>query len=127
MQSIQKILVIDSDSICFIIIKHLFSNKGILPVFEHTKNAEDALSYLNKNEIPDLIFLEPVLPDMMEDEIFEALHNLNIFERTLVCILTTYFEHELEKLGSDYKILNKFSKPFHKRHVATLLDDLKVA
>ena len=127
MQTIKKILVIDSDSVCVFILKQNFLLTELSPLWVHRSNATDAIAYLTQNDMPDLIFLDPVLPDMQQSQVFEKLNILDVFNKTKVSILTTYPEKEFGMLGNEFNILRKFSKPFHKNQLKELLHDLKAA
>jgi len=70
--------------------------------------------------MPDLILLDPALPDMYPDEIFQALDVLQVFVKTTVCILTTFLGEELDKLGRGYLIFKKFAKPFQPHYINEL-------
>ncbi len=127
MQHINKILVIGGDDIGVFILQKFFSSVSISPVWVHFTAAWDVIAYLAQTEMPGLIFLEPKLPDMPDEQFLETLHKLNIFTRSNVCLLTTFPQPGLEPLGSEYAILKRFTKPFTRRHLNELLTCIKVA
>jgi len=116
-----KILYIDSDETSFFVIKKYFSLSGLQPHWLQSLTGSGALTYLQgRKEMPDLILLDPVLPDMYPDEIFHALDVLQVFVKTAVGILTTFLGEELDRLGSGYPIFKKFAKPMQKHYVNEL-------
>jgi len=116
-----KILYIDGDEISFFVAKRYFSLCGIEPQWLQSLTGSDALTCLEgMEEMPDLILLDPVLPDMSRDEIFYKLDILQVFVKTTVCILTTFLGEEFDQLGTGYLLFKKFAKPFQKHYVKEL-------
>src|SRR5438876_1128092 len=105
MQNLKKVLVIGGDDICLILMKNIFLSIFLSPVWIHITTARSVISYFERGELPELIFLEPMLPDMSYGQFLETLNKLNIFTRSNVCILTTCPQPRLETLGSKYAII----------------------
>jgi len=117
-----KILYIDGDETSFFVAKKYFTLCGIHPYWRQSLTGSDALTYLQSSrEMPDLILLDPALPDIYPGEIFHALDILLVFGKTTVCILTTFLGDELDQLGTGYLIFKKFSKPFQKHYINELV------
>lgn len=112
-----KILVVDSDNIAFFILKRCFICTGLCPLFVQLRTAAEAINYIKKGA-GDIIFLEPVLPDMPFGEILDVFAELNIFIYSKVCLLTTLMASE--PVTSRYPFFKKFTKPFIIKYIAEL-------
>ena len=64
MNGILKVLLIEADDIAAIILKKSFHHAGFHHDLLTAANWQIALSYFSTSNLPDLIFLEPVLPDI---------------------------------------------------------------
>ncbi len=112
--------MVDSDAVSVMILKHFFYLAGIHPEWVRLVSGAEAITYLKHNEIPDLIFLEPVLSDMQEHEILQQFKENKIFARTRVCLLTILMKFQMDEIGAGYTFFKQFIKPIKKTYIDEL-------
>jgi len=120
MANFKNILLIDEDPVCLLILKRIFFLAGFAPIWIQLITGFDAIDFFNEYPLPDLVFIDPFFNDMKANEFLKALNDLHIFQQTKVCLLTTFYEHDLDTVANGYPFFAKFSKPFRAEYLGEL-------
>ena len=107
--SAKKVILVDDTPDFRMLFTHALKLKDVEVVAFHS--GKTALNYL-KNEIamPDLVFVDYTMPEMMGDEFIAALRQMPGFSniRIFMCSAHKGIENEAKKMGAD----GFLSKPF---------------
>jgi len=98
----KKILLIEDDGAIIDVYKIGLEGAGFeVEVIMTGKQAVDRLS--KDGEMPDLIFLDLLLPDLNGMEVLAQIRKAGKMKDQPIYILTNYSDNELEKMGYDLK------------------------
>lgn len=126
---VNKIMIVDDDPDVIYTIKQgieeLDSNYKIISV----NNGKECLEFLENNQIPDLILLDIMMPEMNGWETFQKIRN-NISSEQLPIIFLTARIDQMAKdagdfLGEGY-IEKPFEIPYLKERIDKVLKKIKV-
>jgi two-component system alkaline phosphatase synthesis response regulator PhoP len=106
------ILIIDDESDILEILKYNLEKEGF--TVETALNGLDGIEKAKKN-IPDLIILDVMMPNMDGIEVCEVLRSTPGFESTLICFLTARAEDYSQIAGLDAGADDYISKPVKPR------------
>ncbi len=105
-----SILVIDDDESIRFILKHILQQDYIV---ETRENGYQGLIYLQEGNIPDLIILDLVMPEVNGFEFLENIKKSNYFNSIPVIVLSAKENSEEKikclKLGADDYIVKPFN------------------
>jgi DNA-binding response OmpR family regulator len=101
-----KIMVVDDDpDILFSIKNGLEIESNKYKVFS-AKSGKECFNFLNNNEIPDLILLDIMMPEMSGWEVYDCLHKNTEWEDISIIFLSARSDTVAKKtgkfLGDDY-------------------------
>jgi len=90
----KKLLVVDDSEIHLIIVENLLKDK-----FETTtaKSGKEALSFLSKGLVPDLILLDIIMPEMDGWETYNKIKGISLLKDVPIAFLTSV-DGEREKM-----------------------------
>lgn len=115
-----KILVVDDEKDILTVLEKRLSGAGYFVI--KADNGEDALR-LAKDERPDLVLLDIVMPDMDGAQVAEALRNNPITKDIPIVFLTCLFTKEDEKMQGHKMGGNFFvAKPYNPQE---LLEEIR--
>ena len=106
------ILIVDDESDILEILKYNLEKEGF--TVETALNGLDGIEKAKKN-IPDLIILDVMMPNMDGIEVCEVLRSSPGFESTLICFLTARAEDYSQIAGLDAGADDYISKPVKPR------------
>jgi CheY-like chemotaxis protein len=72
-----------------------------------------AINWLSVNEPPDLIIVDPQLPDMQNWELIEQLTTSGLYGTIPMIVLSALNKSETEEKCIEYDISSYFTKPFN--------------
>ena len=106
----QRILAIDdSKAIRFLLQTLLSKNYQIVTAADGCS----AINWLSQNELPDLIIVDPQLPDMQNWEMIEQLATSGLYGTIPMIVLSALDKSETEEKCMEYDIASFFTKPFN--------------
>ena len=98
----KKVLLIEDDGAIIDVYKIGLEGAGFeVEVIMSGKQAVDRLS--KDKDMPDIIFLDLLLPDMNGMEVLAQVRKAGKVKDTPILVLTNYSDTELEKMGYDLK------------------------
>ena len=103
----KKILLVDDNEMDLLVAENILKNKYECII---AKSGKDALNYLCKGNIPNLILLDILMPEMNGWETYNKIKGISILKNVPIAFLTSldgsHEKMEAEKMGAaDY--LNK--------------------
>jgi putative two-component system response regulator len=113
---LKKILMVDDDEILLASVEMFLKNYfDIISV----KSGKEALEYLCKGFVPDLIILDVLMPNMDGWEVFNRMKALSFLHDVPIMFLTSVSEPD--DVSRAYKLgaVDYIMKPFNKKDVLT--------
>jgi CheY-like chemotaxis protein len=87
-------------------------------------SGEEALDYLNTHDIPDVIFMDHLMPGMNGVEATKAIRSNPVTANIPIIMCTSKKSEEFTTEIQDYAIYDILTKPPHPEGVSTILDKL---
>jgi len=87
-------------------------------------DAQAAMYYLLHRELPDLIIVDPQLPDMENWELVEQLSSSGLFESIPKIVLSGLGKEETEAKCAEFGVSAHFTKPFNPLEVKEFVEAL---
>jgi two-component system, chemotaxis family, chemotaxis protein CheY len=81
-----------------------------------------AINWLSQNDMPDLIIVDPQLPDMQNWELIEQLATSGLYGSIPMIVLSALSKSETEEQCNTFEVSAYFTKPFNP---VDLLDAVK--
>ena len=116
----KKILVVDDSELALTLVEMILKDRYIVNL---AKSGKDAIDYLSQGNIPDLILLDLIMPEMDGWETFNRIKELDYLNNVPIAFLTSLHgkeeqTHALEIGAEDY-----IFKPFARKE---LLNKVKI-
>lgn len=106
----QRILAIDdSKAIRFLLQTLLNKNYQVITAADGCS----AINWLAQNDLPDLIIVDPQLPDMQNWELIEQLATSGLYGSIPMIVLSALNKSETEEKCLEFDIASYFTKPFN--------------
>lgn len=118
----QILAVDDSKAIRFLLQTVLGRDYSVITV----PDGYSAMYYLSHREQPDLIIVDPELPDMDNWELIQQLSTSGMYGDIPMLVLSGLGEPETAAKCSEYNVLRYFLKPFNPIDLMQLIDQLIV-
>ncbi len=105
----KKILIVDDESVNLEMLKNIFNNKEY-----HVLQASGGYEAINiaKNDIPDLIILDIVMPDIDGGEVANILKNDPSTQNIPIIFLSSLIKKEEEQYSRTHDGVYLMAKPF---------------
>jgi len=94
----KKILVVDDDPIQRFTIKEVLQSSGDFQVID-AENGQKCLELLKNNQIPDLILLDIMMPQMSGWNVFDQLKENTLWKNIPIIFLTARTDETARKAG----------------------------
>lgn len=117
----KKILIVDDEPNIVLSLDYLVRKKGYRPFI--ARNGSEALSIANA-EIPDLILLDIMMPDIDGYEVCQTLKNDPRFSATKIIFLSAKSKKEDIEKGLQMGADKYFTKPFSTKQLLQEMVDL---
>lgn len=106
----KRILAIDdSKAIRFLLQTLLSKNYQIITAADGCS----AINWLAQNDLPDLIIVDPQLPDMQNWELIEQLATSGLYGSIPMIVLSALDKSETEEKCAEFDVASYFNKPFN--------------
>ncbi len=116
----QILAVDDSKAIRFLLQTVLGKEYQVVTV----PDGYSAMYYLSHREQPDLIIVDPQLPDMDNWELVQQLSTSGMYGDIPLMVLSGLSEKETEARCSEYGVMKYFMKPFNPVEMMDAIDKL---
>lgn len=123
MRTLPTILVADSDATSYFIVRKYFEIFNARVKWIYCTSARETLARIDEVR-PDVLILEPFMPDMKVPDFLEALDESGAFSRYCVCLLSLLAVDELTAAAAPYNIFGAWSKPLEQRAVRAVLKEV---
>jgi CheY-like chemotaxis protein len=106
----KRILAIDDSKAIRFLLQTLFSKS-----YQVVTAADgcSAINWLSQNELPDLIIVDPQLPDMQNWELLEQLSTSGLYEGIPMIVLSALTQSETQEKCLELNVPAYFTKPFN--------------
>lgn len=125
MGSIPKVLLIEADDIAVMILKKSLRHAGFHHNMVIANDWQMATSFLCEPSLLDVIFLEPILPDVNVHEVLKWMHKEDIFNRANVYIVSVILPKLLTILCDDFAHKGCLAKPIKQSDVQSIIASIK--
>lgn len=106
----KRILAIDDSKAIRFLLQTLFTkNYQVVTAADGCS----AINWLSQNELPDLIIVDPQLPDMQNWELIEQLSTSGLYGGIPMIVLSALSKSETEEKCLELDIPDFFTKPFN--------------
>ena len=106
----KRILAIDdSKAIRFLLQTLLSKNYQVITA----PDGCSAINWLSQNDLPDLIIVDPQLPDMQNWELIEQLSTSGLYGNIPMIVLSALDKSETQAKCLEFGITSYFTKPFN--------------
>lgn len=85
-----------------------------------------AMYCLRKNNLPDLIIINPDLSDFKDWELIRYLHNSHLYSSIPVMVISNQSEENTRTNAIKYKVVDFFQKPFNPLSLLESVDNVLV-
>ena len=110
----KKILIVDDDAISLIVVETILDHKYIvLP----TNSGKEAIDYLLQGNIPDLILLDIIMPEMDGWETFNRIKDLGLICNIPIAFLTSVHGKEEQERAREIGVADYIFKPFSSKEL----------
>lgn len=121
--ALKKIIIVDDEPDITLSVKQFFEKSGDGYEVVCTNSARQCLDLLNKDQIPDLIILDIMMPEMNGWEFFDTLKENSSWANIPVVFLTAKTDAYSKKFssifGKDY-----IKKPFDLKNLKERIDEI---
>lgn len=110
----KKILIVDDEPNIILSLDYLVRKNGFEPFI--ARNGTEALA-IARSEIPDLILLDIMMPDIDGYQVCRSLKKDALFEHTKIVFLSAKSKREDIELGLEAGADSYFTKPFSTKQI----------
>lgn len=113
MNQFKSVLLVDDDYVNNFVTERLLKRTNIARSIKSVRNGEEALTFLSeeKNECPELIFLDLNMPEMDGIHFLKYFRNMVLDKKIKVVMLTGYVGPKQKKLLEELGFPNVVEKP----------------
>jgi CheY-like chemotaxis protein len=113
MNLFKSVLLVDDDYVNNFVTERLLKRTNIARTIKSVRNGEEALTFLSeeKNECPELIFLDLNMPEMDGIHFLKYFRNMVLDKKIKVIMLTGYVGPKQKKLLEELGFPNVIEKP----------------
>jgi|SRR5437016_5491500 len=83
-----------------------------------------ALYWLSKKNLPDVIIIDPQLPDMQNWELLEHLKSSGLYGHIPVIVLSSLDNKEIQQRCKEFGITKSFQQPFNPVELERAIEEL---
>ena len=83
-----------------------------------------ALYWLSKKNLPDVIIIDPQLPDMQNWELLEHLKSSGLYGHIPVIVLSSLDNKEIQQRCKEFGIIKSFQQPFNPVELERAIEEL---
>lgn len=120
--AIKNALLVDDSKVARFALSKLLENINMN--VSMAGSAEEALDYLSRNELPDVIFMDHLMPGMNGVEATKTLKSNPETARIPIIMCTSKKSREFEERAKQFGIYNILTKPPQAQSLTALLDQL---
>jgi DNA-binding response OmpR family regulator len=119
----KEILVVDeSKAIRFVLQTILRKHYKVTSVADGVS----AMYCLRKNNLPDLIIINPDLNDFKDWELIRYLHNSHLYSSIPLMVISNQSEENTRLNAIKYQVANFFQKPFNPLYLLESVDNILI-
>lgn len=119
----KKIMVVDDEPDQIDTVKHVLENSNIEYEIISADSGFKCLQLLKNNQIPDLILLDIMMPEMTGWEVFNRLKENSSWRNIPIIFLTARTDRVAKKAGT-FLADNYIEKPFNSKYLMEKIDEV---
>jgi CheY-like chemotaxis protein len=85
-----------------------------------------ALYWLSKRNLPDVIIIDPQLPDMQDWELLEHLKSSGLYGHIPICVLSSLNVKETQQKCKEFGVTRYFQQPFNPVELERAIEEMLI-
>lgn len=124
----KRILLVDDDRASKFFVRIILIEENINCIIDEAPNGKDALDFILKGSVPDIILLDINMPVMNGFEFLLEYKQLNLHlnHSSIYVLSTTITDDDLSRIRALNIVEDIFEKPFNYQHIKTIREKQSV-